>query len=117
MIPANVRRLLHVDLSSRKWHVEELDEALYQRYLGGSGIAAKILYDELDVNASATDPGSAIVFMNGLLTGSFVPTACKMTVCARSPLTAIWCESTVGGYFPAERRQAKPDHRETFYLY
>jgi len=106
MIPANVRRLLHVDLSDRKWRVEELDEELYQRYLGGSGIAAKILHDELDVDASATDPESAIIFMNGLLTGSFVPTACKMTVCARSPLTGIWCESTVGGYFPAELNRA-----------
>ncbi len=102
MIPANVRTLLHVDLSSRRWHVEELDEKLYHLYLGGSGIAAKILYDELDVKTNATDPESPIAFMNGLLTGSFVPTACKMTVCARSPLTGIWCESTVGGYFPAE---------------
>jgi len=106
MIPANVRRLLHVDLSDRKWHVEELDEGLYQRYLGGSGIAAKILYDELDVEASATAPESTIIFMNGLLTGSFVPAACKMTVCAKSPLTGIWCESTVGGYFPAELNRA-----------
>jgi aldehyde:ferredoxin oxidoreductase len=106
VIPANVRRLLYVNLPDRRWHVEELDERLYQRYLGGSGIAARILYDELDANAGATDPESTIVFMNGLLTGSFVPTACKMTVCARSPLTGIWCESTVGGYFPAELNRA-----------
>jgi len=106
MIPANIRTLLHVDLSSRRWHVEEIDEKLYHLYLGGSGIAAKILYDELDVNTNATDPESPIAFMNGLLTGSFVPTACKMTVCARSPLTGIWCEATVGGYFPAELSRA-----------
>ena len=106
MIPANIRTLLHVDLSSRRWHVEEIDEKLYHIYLGGSGIAAKILYDELDVNINATDPESPIAFMNGLLTGSFAPTACKMTVCAKSPLTGIWCEATVGGYFPAELSRA-----------
>lgn len=106
MIPANIRTLLHVDLSLRRWHVEELDEQLYNLYLGGSGIAAKILYDELDVRTNATDPESPVAFMNGLLTGSFVPTACKMTVCARSPLTGIWCEATVGGYFPAELSRA-----------
>ena len=106
MIPDNVRRLLHVDLSSREWRVEELNEELYQGYLGGSGIAAKILYDELDVSVSATAPESTIIFMNGLLTGSFVPTACKMTVCAKSPLTGIWCEATVGGHFPAELNRA-----------
>ena len=106
MLPASVLRLLHIDLSTRKWHVEELDEEIYQRYLAGSGIAAKILYDELDVNVGATDPESAIIFMNGMLTGSFIPAACKMTVCARSPLTGIWCEATVGGYFPAELSRA-----------
>lgn len=106
MIPDNVRRLLHVDLSSRHWRVEELNEELYQLYLGGSGIASKILYEELDVNASATAPESPIIFMNGLLTGSFIPAACKMTVCAKSPLTGIWCEATVGGYFPAELNRA-----------
>ena len=102
MIPANVRKVLHVDLSSRKWHVEELDEEVCQYYLGGSGVAAMFLYDELDVKLNPTDPENAIIFMNGLLTGSSVPTACKMSVCARSPLTGIWGESTVGGYFPAE---------------
>ena len=106
MISANVRRILNVDLSDRKWYVEELDEELYRCYLGGSGIAAKILYDELDVNADATAPKNSIIFMNGLLTGSLVPTACKMTVCAKSPLTGIWCESTVGGYLPMELSRA-----------
>ncbi|MFC1718134.1 aldehyde ferredoxin oxidoreductase N-terminal domain-containing protein, partial [Candidatus Poribacteria bacterium] len=65
MVPVSVRKLLHVDLSTRKWYVDELDEELYQRYLAGSGIAAKILYDELDVNVGATDPESAIIFVNG----------------------------------------------------
>lgn len=56
MIPINIRRPLHVDLSSRRWYVDELDEKLYGLYLGGSGIAARTLYNELDVNASAIAP-------------------------------------------------------------
>ena len=106
MIPDSVRKVLHVDLSSRKWHVEELDEEVFQYYLSGSGVAAMFLYEELDVNVNPTDPENVIIFMNGLLTGSFAPTACKMSVCARSPLTGIWGESTVGGYFPAELSRA-----------
>ena len=106
MIPTNVNRLLHVDLSSGGCYIEELDEGLYQRYLGGSGIAAKILYDRLNANAGAMDPESPIVFINGLLTGTFIPTANRMSVCARSPLTGIWCEATVGGHFPAELNRA-----------
>lgn len=106
MIPANVCRILNVDLSSRRWRLEEIQERLYQLYLGGSGIAAKLLCDELDIKSGAASPESPLVFMNGLLTGSLVPTACKMSVCARSPLTGIWCEATVGGYFPAELNRA-----------
>ncbi len=106
MIPTNVSKLLHVDLSSGRCYVEELDEELHRRYLGGSGIAANVLCDELDINVNATDPQSPIVFMNGLLTGTFVPTANRMSVCARSPLTGIWCEATVGGHFPAELNRA-----------
>lgn len=102
MVPVNVRKLLHVDLSTRKWHIEELSEELYQNYLGGSGISARILYDDLVAKDDALNPNSPIIFMNGMLTGSFVPAACKMSVCAKSPLTGIWGESTVGGYFPAE---------------
>jgi len=106
MIPSCVRKILTVDLSSRKWYIEEIDEELYHNYLGGSGISAKILYDELDTSIDPTAPQNAIIFMNGLLTGTFLPTANKMTVCARSPLTVVWCESTVGGYFPAELSRA-----------
>ncbi|MBM3212754.1 aldehyde ferredoxin oxidoreductase, partial [Candidatus Poribacteria bacterium] len=106
MIPINIRRILKVDLSNRKFKIEEIDEKLYEEYLGGSGIAARILYDKLDIQAQPTDPENPLVFINGLLTGSIVPTACKMSVCARSPLTGIWCESTVGGYFPMELNRA-----------
>ena len=106
MVPANIRKLLHVDLSNRKCYVEELDEELYQLYLGGSGIASRLLYDELNANVDATSPENPIIFMNGLLTGSSIPTASRLSVCSRSPLTGIWCESTVGGYFPAELNRA-----------
>ena len=47
------KKLLRVDLSNRNVEVEELDETSIQKYIGGVGIGAKILYEETD---PSTDP-------------------------------------------------------------
>ena len=95
-------RLLWIDLSARCWEVRELEERSLRAYLGGSGIAARILYDEVGPEVEPTAPESPLLFMTGLLTGTPVPTACKLSVCARSPLTGIWGEATSGGHYGAE---------------
>ena len=47
------KKLLRVDLSNRKLEVEDLDEALIRKYVGGLGIEAKILCEE---TGPETDP-------------------------------------------------------------
>ena len=42
-----MNRILRVDLSSRTWTTEELDEKLIRDYIGGRGFGAKLLYDDL----------------------------------------------------------------------
>ena len=46
---------------------------------------------------------------NGLLSGTFAPTGCRSSWCARSPLTGIWGESNMGGHWGAELRFAGYD--------
>lgn len=95
-------KLLRVDLSAGRWTVQELEEREVRVYLGGSGIAARILYDEDVAGGAPNATESPLLFMPGLLTGTPVPTACKLSVCARSPLTGIWGEATAGGHCGAE---------------
>ena len=38
-------RILNVDLSAGSLEYQELPDEFYQKYLGGIGLAAKILYD------------------------------------------------------------------------
>lgn len=47
------RKILRVDLTERRVKVEELDDSVYEKYIGGSGIGAKYLYEE---TSSETDP-------------------------------------------------------------
>ncbi len=39
-------RILRVDLSKGRVEIEGVDESLAREFIGGSGLAAKILYDE-----------------------------------------------------------------------
>jgi len=102
-------KLIRVDLSSKRVTVESLNEESFRKYLSGSGLAAKILYEEFDNTLEPLHPEVPLAIVAGLLTGTPVPSACKLSICARSPQTGIWDEATVGGYFGAELKFAGYD--------
>jgi aldehyde:ferredoxin oxidoreductase len=102
-------KLLWVDLDSGQWQVKEVASDQVRHYLLGSGLAAKILLDRLQLQLDPLDPANVFLMVNGLLTGTFVPTASRVSVCGRSPLTGIWCESVAGGYWGPELRFAGYD--------
>ncbi len=97
-------KLLRVDLTNGTQHVEAIDESDVRRYLLGSGLAAKIFYEEMDPNLDPLDPASPLLAFNGLLAGTFSPTGCRSSWCGRSPLTGIWNEANMGGHWGAELR-------------
>ncbi len=45
MISAYMGKILRLDLSTRKVSVEATEEDVVKKYLGGSGLGAKILFD------------------------------------------------------------------------
>ncbi len=102
-------KVLDVDLKTRQIREKQVPEEDYREYLGGSGLAAKILYEELNPKVDPLAPENPLIFMTGLLTGTMVPCACRTVACARSPLSDIWNESTAGGYWGANLRFAGYD--------
>jgi len=96
------KKLLEVNLTNNTISDIKLKEEVLRNYLSGSGLAAKLLYDELQTDLSPLHPDSPLLFFSGLLTGTPIPTASKLSVCAKSPLTGIWDEATVGGTWGAE---------------
>ena len=102
MLSANHGWLLEVSLSTGGIAPRKVPEEQFRRYLGGSGLGARLLYDELDPKLDPLAPEAPLLLMNGLLTGTPVACCNKVCLCARSPLTGIWGESRAGGYFGAE---------------
>jgi len=103
------RKNIRIDLSSNKINEESFSEDIYSNYLGGSGIASYILYKEQAYNLSPFSSDMPLLIIPGLLTGTPVPSACKTSICSKSPLSNSWSESTVGGYFGAELKKAGYD--------
>jgi aldehyde:ferredoxin oxidoreductase len=99
-------KLLRVDLTGAVQRIEAIDDADVRRYLLGSGLAAKIYYEEMDPDLDPLHPASPLLAFNGLLSGSFAPTGCRSSWCGRSPLTGIWNEANMGGHWGAELRFA-----------
>jgi aldehyde:ferredoxin oxidoreductase len=100
--------ILSVDLTSGKVMKSELG-TLGLSYLGGSGLGAKLLYDNFKPGSDALSPKNVIVMAPGFLTGLPVPTASKTLFCAKSPLTNTFCESSMGGPIGAELRHSGYD--------
>ncbi|HEY74610.1 MAG TPA: aldehyde ferredoxin oxidoreductase family protein [Thermoflexia bacterium] len=102
-------RLLRVDLTERRMWDEPLNEEWARKYVGGSGLAARILYEMVDGDTDPLGPENPLVLMTGPLVGTPMPSAGRLSVCALSPLTSIWGESNTGGFVGPELRFAGYD--------
>lgn len=80
---------LRINLTSQEISVEDFS-SYYDDWLGGSGLAAKILYDELRDWCTPYDPMNKLIFSSGALIGTIAPGACKMSVSTLSPVTGGW---------------------------
>lgn len=102
-------KIIEIDLTSKEYKLRTIPDEDYRNYLGGSGLAGKLLYSEFDQTKPALSEENPLIFMAGLLTGTRATAAAKLSVVAKSPLTGIWAESTVGGFFGAELKKAGYD--------
>jgi len=104
-------RILLINLSERTTKTIEPHESVLKMFLGGSGLASKILYDILQEpeKIDPLDPRNSLIFMTGPLTGSLFPTSGRYSVVAKSPLTGIYGEANAGGFWGAELKFAGYD--------
>ncbi|MBS7638982.1 MAG: aldehyde ferredoxin oxidoreductase family protein [Candidatus Bathyarchaeia archaeon] len=104
-----IGRILRIDLSSGEIKRENISEEILRKFIGGVGLAAKIIYDEVNPETSPFDPENKLVFMTGPLTGTMVPCTGRYVVCAKSPLTDAWGEAHAGGFWARELKRAGYD--------
>ncbi len=102
-------KFLKVDLSSEKFEEISLPEQDLDLFIGGTGIAAKIIFDMVDPQVDPISPENVLVFATGPLTGTIAPTSARFTVAAKSPLTRGWGEAHAGGFWGVELKRAGYD--------
>jgi len=66
-------------------------------YLGGRGLIAKLLLEEIPPTCEPLGPDNKLIFAPGLLGGAGVTTAGRLSVGAKSPLTKGVKEANAGG--------------------
>jgi len=99
-------KLLRINLTSGKITEEPLKEEWAEKYLGGAGIASRILYDELKPGIDPLGPENKTLIMTGPVNGTIIPTASRVGAYCKSPLTGSFFHGTAGGHFGAELKYA-----------
>jgi aldehyde:ferredoxin oxidoreductase len=106
---ANTGKIIDVDLSLGAIKIDELPEEYYTKYIGGSGLAAKLFWERGDFDAAPLSPEAMLLFMNGPFAGMKISGVSRHSTAGRSPLTGGWGDSSCGGYFAPELRYAGYD--------
>lgn len=91
----DMNRVLYIDLTKKDIRMEERGD-LFDEYLGGSGVAIKLLEKECPRGIDPLDASNPIIFAVGPLTALY-PSASKTVAMFKSPLTGNLGESHCGG--------------------
>jgi len=92
-------KFLRVNLSESKISEEGIPEDLFDKFLTGAGLATHYLYHEVPKGADPLGPESELILMTGAITGAQAPSTGRYTWVFKSPLTGIWAQSNVGGFW------------------
>ena len=102
-------RVLRVDLTSGKVAESLISDRVALDYIGGRGLAARLLLDELAPHIDPLGPDNVLVFLTGPLTGTPFPGTGKFVVATKSPATGAFCDSHSSGLLAAAMRFAGHD--------
>jgi aldehyde:ferredoxin oxidoreductase len=117
-------KFIRVDLSEKLISYETCDEETLRKYLGGTGIGAKIIYDEVPPEAEFYDSRNRIVIAGGPLSATAVPSSGGFSVVTKGALTNGGTSTQANGFFGAFLKLSGFDgiivqgkSREWVYLY
>jgi aldehyde:ferredoxin oxidoreductase len=102
----DTQTILRVDLSSSQAKVEIVPEHIVDKFVGGRGLGAYLLYGEVPADVDPLSPQNKLIFLNGPLVGSLVPGSNKVNVTFKSPLTGTYSYSLCGGHWGPALRAA-----------
>ena len=105
-------KTLRVNLSTGKITVEDTIER-YKDYLGGTGVAYRVLWDEVPAGTKAFDEANKLIFGVGPLTGTGAPCGGRTSITGIFPSTypiELVATGHMGGHWGAELKFAGWDN-------
>jgi aldehyde:ferredoxin oxidoreductase len=99
-------KFLYVDLSDGSIQARPLERDFALKYIGGRGFSARVLYEELGMGVDPLSPDNILIFATGPLSGTPLPSASRLIVAAKSPMTGGIGDASSGGYWAPELKYA-----------
>lgn len=94
-------RILRVNLTKHELSEEEFDHDNRLKWIGGTGLGAKILWEEVPAGVSWDDPDNRLIFGTGPLNGTGFNGAGGFSLVSKGPMTNLAGCSQAQGFFGA----------------
>ncbi len=101
--------VLIVDLNTQTVMRERLPEIVLRSFIGGTGLAAYLLYHYCPPGADPLGPDNPLIFACSPLIGSRLTTSSKFAVAAKSPLTGMIGDSLSSSFLAVELKRTGCD--------
>jgi aldehyde:ferredoxin oxidoreductase len=108
-MPSYTGKILDIDLSAGKISTTTVEDDVVRKYIGGSGMAAKLFLDRVSPDVDPMSKNNVLFLMAGPLAGTGIPGSSRFTMSCKSPLTGIWGEGAGGGNFAPALKKAGYD--------
>jgi aldehyde:ferredoxin oxidoreductase len=99
-------KLLRVNLTEGTMLYQEEDPRVLRRYLGGTGLGMRILFDEVPPSVKWSDPANRLIISAGPLSGTRVKGSSTISVVTLGPMTEGVAATQANGYLAAYLRFA-----------
>ncbi len=93
-------RILRIDLNRMHFETQPVADSLLSAFLGGKGLASKLLCDLNPPGVDPLAPENHVIFATGPVTASSIWGSSRYGVFTKSPQTGCYAESYSGGKVP-----------------
>ena len=97
---------LDIDLKQRSIRKGSLPESELRETIGGVGLAAQMIYRSVPAGIDPLGRENCLVIAAGVLGGTTWAGSGRLVIAGKSPLTGLWGESSMGGYFATLLKRA-----------
>lgn len=102
-------KILDINLTTGAISTKPLDENMARLFVGGRGLGARLLWDEVGPEVDPLSPENVLIFANGPMTATGYQTSNRFSVTTKSPLTGTVLDANSGGYWGMQFKKAGYD--------